>query len=55
MPDISNQTSELIMATATVSSTIVTSTRATRSTWLARVLAALDRACASSAEGARGF
>lgn len=24
-------------------------------TWLARVLAALDRACASSADGARGF
>ena len=44
---------EPIMTTATMNSAHAT-TR-TGATWLARVLAALDRACASSADGARGF
>lgn len=43
------------MATATVSSTLSTAVTASRGHWLARILAALDRACASSADGARGF
>ena len=55
IPHSRNKNGELTMTTASLSNAFPATATATRTTWLARVLAALDRACASSAEGARGF